>query len=462
MTFDQKQISLELPEDLENITNTIIANEGRVYLVGGGVLDSIQGFKIKDWDLEVFNLTYGELEDLLSGFGEPNIVGKSFGIIKLRLDGMEYDFAIPREENRIGIGHRDFSVTLKSDISPKEAAIRRDLTINSMYVDLYESKLIDYYGGLEDCKNGVIRATNKEKFIEDPLRVLRIMQLLPRKGQTVEKETMDLSIGMIDEFPTLSKERVYEEFYKLLLLAEKPSIGLNFLKDSGWIKWFPELEALIGAPQNPEHHPEGDVWIHTLMAVDNAAKLRKHVDENLRTAYMFGVLCHDFGKPYTTNPITLTAYGHDEEGVEYANSFMKRLTNDKDLIRDVKKITQLHMRSNQLVRGKAKISAWKRLHNKMRLDILAYVSLADGCARPNREFEDHETSKVALEYFTKFGEKPIPKILTGAYLVAKGILPGPKIGEILKIAYEIQIEKGIDSEDSLFELSIDHLNNNQK
>ena len=426
---------------------------GRCYLVGGAVIAYIQNSPIKDWDIEVHGLGYQLLSDILCEFGDANLVGQSFGVIKMAIDGIEFDFSIPRKENRVGGGHKDFECELLPDLSPKEAARRRDLTINSIYLDLHVMNLVDPYNGQKDLEDGVIRATNPETFREDPLRVLRIMQILARKGVTVEPETLALCRAMADEMAALSKERIFEEWKKLLLMADKPSIGLEFLKDSGWLKWFPELEELIGCPQSPVYHPEGDVWKHTLMAVDAAAQQREFIPDDWKLAYMFGMLLHDIGKPTTTDPVTFTAYGHDTEGAKIAAPFMERLTNDKKLIQNVCQIVKLHMRPGHLVRDEAGIAAWKRLQNELRLDIMAYVSLADGMATGGLSgVEKQKPAEIALDYFSSFGETKIEPVLKGRHLIKAGYKPGPHFAGILKKAYEYQIETGCEEIHVLLEI----------
>jgi len=445
-------LNINLPGGLRLMVDSIKTAGGICMLIGGGVIDSIQNRQIKDWDVEVYNLSYPELEAILAGFGSPNLVGKAFGIIKIDVDDTDYDFSIPRLENRCGVGHKGFDVELNTNLTPEEAGRRRDLTINSMYLNLHTMELVDPFGGYNDLMNGVIRVTHPSTFIEDPLRVLRVMQLLPRKGKTVDPGTIDLCRSMIDEFQYLPKERIFEEFKKLLLKAEKPSMGLEFLRESGWVVHFPELNNLIGCAQNPEHHPEGDVWMHTLWCVDNAAKLKGHISEEWQLAYMFGALCHDLGKPSTTDPITLTAYGHDSEGGVFAESFMRRITDEVVLIQRVRLIAELHMQPGQLHRADSSIAAWKRLHNKLRLDVLAWISCADSCARPGRNMDEHEVSRVSMEYFETFGVDPIKPVVLGRHLIAKGMKPGKEFATVLARAYEVQLDLGVTDPDTLLVL----------
>ncbi|MDB2686179.1 HD domain-containing protein [Mariniblastus sp.] len=431
---------------MQKFLDKIQRRGGTAMLIGGAVSDSIKGLPIKDWDIEVYGLDLSVIESILTEEGRKfDVVGKSFGVLKtfMEVDGeiVDVDLSVPRAENKIGVGHKDFAILLDPNMTPTEAGRRRDLTINSMYRNLHTDEIVDPFNGLEDLNKGIIRVTDEQTFVEDPLRVLRIMQLLPRKGKVVDPKTMELCQTMVDEFVHLPNERVFEEFVKLLLKAEKPSLGFEFLKESGWIIHFPELNDLIDCPQNPEWHPEGDVWAHTMLVVDNAAQLRKHLPEELQLTYMLGALLHDIGKPATTVLPACTATGHAEVGAELSLEFMKRLTKDAKLKRDVRQIVKLHMQPGSLFRADAKVGAWKRLHNKFRLDVLAWISKADSAGRTGRSIEDvHEVSEKCFELFAEFGASAIEPIVKGRHLVAMAMTPGPGFKAILDQAYELQLD----------------------
>lgn len=430
---------------MKNLINKIQEVGGTAMLVGGAVIDSILGLEIKDWDIEVYELSMSNMEEVLVSLNLPvNTVGKSFGIIKTQIDEVEIDISIPRRESRIGVSHTDFSIELDSNMTPYEAGLRRDLTINSMYKNLHNGEIIDPFNGLEDLKKGIIRATNAKTFIEDPLRVLRIMQLLPRKGKTVDPETVELCKSIQDEFGSLPKERVFKEFSKLLLKADKPSLGLQFLKECEWLKHFPELYNLIGCPQHPKWHPEGDVWNHTMLVIDNAAVLRSSLPDSLKLTYMFGTLLHDIGKPSTTTP-ELTSYGHDDEGAKMVPVFMCRLTNEMKLIEDVTSIVKLHMIPGQLTVGKSSKSAWRRLHNKFRLDVLGFQSKADSAGRTGMSIlDEHKPSELCFQYFEEFGISEtgpnIKPLVQGRDIIKLGLSPSSLFGKLLAEAYEMQLE----------------------
>jgi tRNA nucleotidyltransferase (CCA-adding enzyme) len=439
---------------------------GRALLVGGAVIDIIQGREPKDLDLEVYSLGWDQLVSIFVDCS-PKTVGAAFGILKIQVDGADLDLNIPRTDNKVGLGHSDFAVVMDPRMSVREAARRRDFTINTLARDPITGELHDPFGGLADLEAGILRATDPELFVQDPLRALRAMQLLARKAKTVEPATVALIRGMVDEFDHLAPERVFEEWRKLLLKAEKPSVGLQFLVDCGWIVKFPELSRLRGVGQSPEWHPEGDVWTHSLLAVDAAAQLRASLPEEDRELIAFSALLHDVGKFETTvtpekvaagaDPALLwTAYGHDQKGMEPADRFMQRLTGaegGKVLRKKVTRLVGEHMQPFQLSSGAAQRGAWSRLHRRLSADGVGLVQLAsvcrcDACAtsadwrtrslasgEPNWE---HRTSEEVLNWAEEFqNAPPDPKVL-GRHLIERGVKPGPKMGELLKKCLELQ------------------------
>ena len=469
------KLTINIPIAVSLIRDRIKSAGGTCLLVGGAVVDAIKGNDPKDWDIEVFGKSYDDLILLLADLS-PNEVGKDFGILKLsaeKCDGLEIDINVPRRDSNMGVGHKDFSCEFDPSMTIKEAAKRRDFTINSLALDLGTMEVADPFGGLADLENGILRATDPETFVEDPLRALRAMQLLPRKAKTVDANTMLLIKGMVDSFPHLPQERVYEEFKKLLLKAEKPSIGLTFLRDSGWLQHFPELGALIGCGQNPEWHPEGDVWVHSLEVTDSASWVRDNVEsfpEDWREAFAFAALLHDVGKPSTTVFPELvdkgefpaerlwTAHGHDKAGVAPAEMFMKRITRNKTLIERVGIIVREHMQPYQLFQGEAKGGAWKRLHGKIRLDVIGWQSKCDHCGRPERKIDNpdlgHKISEHCFSRFDDLGAEPVAPILQGRDLIAAGIKPGKHMGVALKAAHEAQLDDESLSKEDLLEVAL--------
>ena len=336
-------------------------------------------------------------------------------------------------------------------MTPKEAARRRDFTINSLFLDLETGEIMDPFGGLADLEAGILRATDPDTFVEDDLRPWRAMQLLARKAKTVAPETLELIRSHDWDFDDLPPERKKEELDKLLLKSEKPSIGLEYLRESGLIDQpdFKELESMIDCPQNPEWHPEGDVWIHNCFVVDAAARVRHMIPEEWRLAFMYGALLHDVGKPSTTVLPICTAHGHDAKGVPIALEFMGRLTNEKQLTDRVAALVLNHLRPYQLT-GKAKPSAWKRLHRKVeRLDVLGWLSRADWAGRGNRDpltpsengvTVEHPPSAACFEFFAELGNEPIKPVILGRHLIAEGHKPGRAFAPALAAAFEAQLD----------------------
>jgi tRNA nucleotidyltransferase (CCA-adding enzyme) len=182
-------------------------------------------------------------------------------------------------------------------MSFREASFRRDFTINAMGYDIEQRKFIDPHNAEEDMKKKSLRHINDKTFIEDPLRVYRGIQFSARFGYSLAKETNLLCKKMVEDglLEELPKERIYIEFKKLLLKSQKPSIGFELMRELGILRYYPELEAIIDIPQSPIWHPEGDVWIHSLMSIDKMVEF-KTGDEKQDLKMMFAVLCHDLGK----------------------------------------------------------------------------------------------------------------------------------------------------------------------
>ena len=447
----------DLPEVLLQVMDTTRAAGGNPLLVGGAVVDLHQGRAPKDWDIEVYGLSMSDLNSAVEQY-RPVEVGKAFGILKLRgIKDIDIDVSVPKRTNIAGVHDK---VELDPSMTPLEAARRRDFSINSMFYDPETDAVGDHFGGLQDVQNRLLRATDPVTFVEDPIRCLRGAQLLARKCEMVEYQTEALCASLVPLLPTLPRERLYGEWRKLLMLAEEPSQGLRFLLTIGALEVFPELGMLVGCEQNPQWHPEGDVWEHTLRVVDAAAWViraqRKDLPafpEEWHEGFLFGALCHDLGKPLVTDE-ELKAHGHDRAGVDPARAFMKRLTNQKELTQQVVTITRQHMNVSNLSFAlhhvKRPHPMWRRLHNRYRLDVAGWFSRCDGLAsqmRPGIEvvvMEDHEPSEDAWHFFEELGPDPIAKIVEGRDLIAAGQSPGPHFGPMLKAAYEAQLDGEID------------------
>ena len=418
---------------------------GRAWLVGGCVRDALLGRPCHDFDLEVYGVPAARLEAALEARWPLDRVGASFGVVKLR--HRDVDIALPRRENREGAGHRDFSIASDPELSPAEAAARRDFTINAVMADPLSLEILDPWNGVADLRAGVLRHVSGH-FAEDALRVLRGMQFLARLPfLSPAPETVALCASMTQE--ALPRERLAGEWEKLLLQGAEPSRGLAFLRACGWLRFYPELAALVGVPQDPVFHPEGDVWTHTLLALDAAAALRRGSRED-DLAVAAAALCHDLGKPAATargEDGRWHAYDHENLGVAPARAFVARLWNQAGLEDLVARLVAQHMRPVQLVLSGAGDRAYRRLAVDVgRPDLLADVVECDvrATAAPGSDPAAHESLAIVRAYRERCAalavDRAPPKpIVMGRDLVARRLAPGPAFGPILAACYEAQL-----------------------
>ncbi len=445
---------MKVPLYLLEIFYDIAENEGHPYIVGGAVRDDLLDLPAKDFDIEVFGLSADLLISILEKHGVVNVVGKSFGIILLHIDDGQpvIEFGLPRRENKEGRGHKGFIVEIDPTMTLREASARRDFTINSLYFDPFIGKVIYLHDGLRDLKNGVLRHTS-DAYKEDPLRVLRGFQLISRFKLTPAITTILASREMLVEYDTLSKERIWEEWWKWATKGKRPGDGLQWLVDTYWVTQYPEIQRLVGLAQDPIWHPEGDAFKHTKLAVNRAAMNSdelEHSDERKATA-VFAALCHDFGKASTTGISErsgrIIAKGHPEESAGLALTFLKRIGAPHWLIQKVVPLVREHMfyinePSKRSVRRLA-----DRLHPATITELFG-VFAADiyGRGAKHEVPEKIKNTLISIVAFAKLlqiqDNKPKP-ILMGRHLLAF-IEPGPEIGRILKGAYEAQLDGEFD------------------
>jgi len=429
----------ELRQALATLCKFIAAKGGRALVVGGCVRDAVLGTTTKDLDVEVYGIEPAELVSTLAEHFRIDLVGQAFGVVKLH--DYAIDIAIPRRESKVGLGHKGFDILSNPCMTPEDAASRRDFTINSMALDPTSGELIDPFGGMRDIRKRILRHTSP-KFVEDPLRVLRGMQFVARLQLTVAPETVTLCRGIDPE--GLARERIFEEWKKLLLLGVRPSIGLEFLRACDWIRVFPELEALVGCPQEPEWHPEGDVWTHTLHCLDAFAQERLG-DEWEDLVVGLAVLCHDFGKPLTTKNENgrIRTIGHEAAGESPTRSFLAGMTHQTDLVEAVVSLVMTHLRPKELFDTEAGDAAVRRLARRVgRIDRLVRVARADQMGRPPVQFDGFPAGEWLLNKARCLDvEKAAPKpIVMGRHLIDLGLKPGPDFGRILSRCYDAQIE----------------------
>jgi tRNA nucleotidyltransferase (CCA-adding enzyme) len=422
---------------------------GRALVVGGWVRDRLLGRDSTNIDVEVFGVPSSRLRQLLEPFGRVEAVGESFQVYKLG----DIDVSLPRRDSKAGRGHRGFVVVGDPDLSVAEAARRRDFTVNAISWDPLTAEYLDPVGGRSDLADRRLRVVDPATFPDDSLRVLRAVQFAARLELTLDRTTADLCRTIpLDDLPA---ERVWGEIEKLLLLARQPSVGFALALDLGIVtKLFPELHALAGCPQEPEWHPEGDVWVHTLQVIDRA---RTRIDDLARPqqlTVMLGALCHDLGKPVTTAVIDgrIRSMDHEEQGVPPATVLMDRLNvhsiDGYDVRKQVLGITAQHLKPGSWykVRDEVGDGAFRRLAQKVDLELLARVAKSDCEGRAPGRFDC-----TAMDWFLERARtlgvehRPPPPILLGRHVLALGLEPGPRVGEILKAVYEQQLDGKIAS-----------------
>jgi tRNA nucleotidyltransferase (CCA-adding enzyme) len=429
---------------------------GRALIVGGWVRDRLMGRTSKDVDLEVYGVPAPRLRELLAAFGSVNAVGESFTVYKVA----GIDVALPRRESKIGRGHRGFEVTGDPDLSIEEAARRRDFTINAIAWDPLTGEYIDPFDGRRDLEARVLRAVDPRTFGDDSLRVLRAVQFAARFELSLEPGTREICRRLpLDDLPP---ERIWGEIEKLLLHAARPSRGWDLALELGIIgRLFPELQALVGCPQEPEWHPEGDVWVHTLMVVDQARTRIDDLERPQQIAVMLGAVCHDLGKPPTTALVDgrIRSIDHEQAGVAPATAVLDRLNiqtiNGYDVRRQVLGIVAHHLKPGMFRQSPTPVSdgAFRRLAQKVDLELLARVAKSD-CLGRGPGF-DCSAMDWFLERARELGVQHAPPepLVKGRHLLALGLTPGPRVGEVLREIYEKQLDGSITTLDQGLELA---------
>ena len=450
-------LGLRCPTGLETLLISLREAGGRPYLVGGVVRDALLGLPVEDFDVEVFGLGEGRLRETLQSVGRVDVVGAAFAVYKVSgLAGVAgaVDVSLPRRDSKVGRGHRGIAVAGEPDLAVREAARRRDFTMNALLLEPFTGEVLDPWGGRADLEARVLRAVDAETFGEDPLRALRAVQLAARFELTVDPATVRLCASMpLHELP---KERVFGEIEKLLLKARRPSRGMALLKEWRMLATVaPELVPLAETPQEPDWHPEGDVWVHTLQVVDEAAVLiedLREADPPRALTVMLAALCHDLGKPATTTHEEgrIRSRGHEEAGVAPTLTLLDRWNvftrEGYDVRGQVVALVRDHLKPGELYKERDRIGdgAIRRLARKCEPDLLYRVARADCLGRRPGTF-----APVAMEWFRDrvraldVAERPPEPLLKGRDVVGLGVAPGPEVGRILKAVYELQLDGAV-------------------
>jgi tRNA nucleotidyltransferase (CCA-adding enzyme) len=448
----------------EAIARAVREVGGRALVVGGWVRDRLMGpstalgagYASKDLDIEVFGVSADRLREILAAFGAVNAVGESFTVYKVG----DIDVSLPRRESKTGRGHKGFTVSGDPSMAIDDAARRRDFTINAISWDPLTGEYIDPFDGRADIARRVLRAVDPRTFGDDSLRVLRAIQFAARFEFAVDDATKALCRRIaLDDLPA---ERVWGEIEKLLLRAGRPSIGFALALELRVIeRHFAELDALVGCPQEPEWHPEGDVWVHTLLVIDQARMRIDDLDYPRQVALMLGAVCHDLGKPATTAYVDgrIRSLDHEEQGVPPAASLLDRLNVHSlqgfDVRREVLGMVANHLKPGMFAKALPPVGdgAYRRLAQKVDLELLARVAKAD-CEGRGGGF-DCSAMDQFLERARALGVEhaPPPPLVMGRHLVELGVAPGPALGEVLREVYERQLDGTAADFDAAFALA---------
>jgi tRNA nucleotidyltransferase (CCA-adding enzyme) len=456
-------MKVALPPILDRIVRELSAAGYLAVVVGGAVRDALLGGEPKDFDIEVYGIAYDQLAGILGRHGRVDLVGKSFGVVKLNAGEREYDFSVPRRDSKLGLGHRDFQTTFDNDILPRDAASRRDFTINAMAYDPMAGELLDFFGGAEDLRNRVLRATS-EAFAEDPLRVLRGMQLACRFDLTLEPRTAAMCRTIADHYGTIARERVAEEFMKWAVKSSRPGRIAEYLAASGWDVHFPEIARLAGVPQDAHWHPEGDVGTHTMLVLDAAARIaeREKLEGDDRAVLTFAALTHDFAKATTTmqrereGQMRWTSWGHEAEGGPMARAFLDRIGIKSSITDRVVPLVENHLASSSIGR-EATPRAVRRLAIRLApatiTDLLRLIE-ADHSGRPPLPTGLPEGAirirEMAQAQAVHQGPQA-PLILGRHVMPYFDGQPGKHIGEVTAAAYEAQADGAFSNQEEALE-----------
>jgi len=450
---------MRLPEHLLTVLQAI-RHVGRPRVVGGCVRDWLLGLEPKDFDVEVPGVDFETLHRVLAPFGATDVVGRSFGVIKLRLGAAEYDFSLPRRESKTGAGHRGFLVEPEPNLSDSEAAARRDFTVNAIAYDPFSGTLIDPHGGERDLRAHVLRHTSAA-FTEDPLRVLRAFQLAARFDFTLAPETVTLCRSIKNSYAELPVERIWGEWAKWAGKSQKPSRGLDVLRETEWLGHFPEVAALVDTPQDPEWHPEGDVFIHTQHCCDALVRLYdwQSAQAEQRRVLLFATLAHDFGKPSTTaqaerlGRLRWLSPGHEAAGGPRAEMFLRRIGSPLELVEYVRPLVVNHLAHHH---GNIDFSdtCIRRLARRLApasIDLLCAVMRADHDGRPPlhspETLQRIDKLQQKARELTLAANAPKPLVL-GRHLLALGLKAGPSFKPLLDAAFEAQLDGAFPDEAS--------------
>ncbi len=437
------------------------AQLGGAFVVGGFVRDALMEEVSKDFDVEVFGLSLEALIQVLKRYGTVSLVGKSFGVIKVTVrSGETYDFSLPRRDSKVGKGHRGFAITVDPSMSPADAVTRRDFTLNALLYDPRRQLVFDYCGGLDDLEAKVLREVDRRTFGDDPLRVLRAMQFIARFDLSPSVSLVACARSMQGDYQELARERVCEEWMKWAATSRRPSAGLAFLRATRWLSHFPVIQSIVGVEQDPEWHPEGDVFEHTLHCCDALVQLPqwRGLGREDRMVSLLAVLLHDVGKA-STSVVThiegrrrITSHGHERASAEGTEGFLKDLGMSQSVQRRVIPLVANHMVHFETPTPRAVRRLASRLAPET-IEGLGLVMTADSFGRPPKPKKVPESLARLLAMARDMAlavDKPSP-LMRGRDLVARGYPPGKTLGRMLDQAFEAQLDGAFSTREGAWE-----------
>jgi putative nucleotidyltransferase with HDIG domain len=419
---------MEPVELARKIVTTLKSSGHQAYFVGGCVRDLLLGEQPKDYDIA----TDARPDQITALFLNSGLVGAHFGVVLVREQAVQVEVATFRSDHAYVDGRHPVAVSFET--GPRQDVLRRDFTINALLLDPDRNEILDFVGGRDDLRNRIIRAIGDPdaRFREDHLRMLRAVRFAARLDYRIEQATLDAIRRLHGLILVVSAERVRDELVRILTEGGARR-GFELLDQTGLLSGLlPEIAAMKGVAQPPEYHPEGDVWTHTLMLLENL--------RNPSPTLALGALLHDVGKPPTFRVANRIRFdGHVEKGVEMAEAILSRLRFSSEEIRQVTALVANHMRFKDA--PQMKVSTLKRFLRLENFPEHLELHRLD-CVSSHGHLENYELVRRSMQELPEDQLKPKP-LLTGADLIAAGYRPGPAFIRILAAVEDAQLESKI-------------------
>lgn len=462
------------PDKIIRMAQEFEKNGACLYVVGGWVRDFIMNVPAKDMDLVIeSDMSDNRIVYILNQFGKvvesdgSATTGKNFGVFRVQIDGVVYEVARTRTE--IGGGASTNTIVLTEDVTIEQDLARRDFTINAVAIRIVDGVVIDPLNGQRDIEDWVLAYCSHSFYesIERPLRLAVIAsKLLPNFFITDNLLQMCKNManwpgmGMTHAEAkacgkhAIPKDQLFTLFSKAMM-NKRPDMFVRVLNLIDWLKHFPEIAVLEGCPQEPEWHPEGDVFEHTCQVMEQGALIANR--ENLvgedRLVLMLACLCHDMGKPCTTElkvvhgKERITSYDHEDAGVPIADKFLRSIGTPNHIIDRVLPLVKHHMAFASRQRQDPKAIARWVLHT-MGQDwvLLRAVMEADVCGRGSLPKVEKPRTTEIFHHVMEIGE--FTPIVTGKMLVSMGMKPGVDMGNVIRDAVKLQIKGKIHDNES--------------